>query len=285
MERKSLPVLLSFAAIIGISGIMLAYSGFSGGTSGMISGPSRPPQLEQTIVTKVIDGDTVIVEGGESVRLLGMDSDEKGYPCFTPAKKRMEELVLGKQVYLERDLEDRDIYGRLLRYIFLVDRNICLQMVKEGLAVARFPEENAKYRQEIAAAEKYAQESHVGCKWGGNAYQEPDAPASQPAAQAASTGGAVQACDAWRYIGKEMVVEGRVVQGTKSRTSTVFLNFGDSYPDNCFTAVIFSSDSGSFPENPQSYYSGRTVRVTGLIKEYQGKPEIILEKAGQIETI
>jgi micrococcal nuclease len=275
MEWKSLPVLLSLAAILGVAAI-LAYPGLSGGISGMISGSGQPAQLEQTIVTKVIDGDTVIVEGGSSVRLLGIDTDEKGYPCFTPAKKRMEELVLGKQVYLERDLEDRDIYGRLLRYIFLGDRNICLQMVKEGFAVARFPEENAKYRQEIVAAEKYAQESQVGCKWGGNAYKEPDVQA---------TAGAIQACDAWKYIGKEMTVEGRVVQGTKSRTSTVFLNFGDSYPDNCFTAVIFSSDLGSFPENPQAYYSGRTVRVTGLIKEYQGKPEIILEKAGQIESI
>jgi len=276
MEWKALLVILSFAAILGIACI-LVYSGSFEGISGMISGSGQPAQLEQTVVTKVIDGDTVIVEGGESVRLLGMDTDEKGYPCFTPAKKRMEELVLGKQVMLEKDLEDKDQYGRLLRYVFLDGRNICLQMVEEGFAVARFPEENAKYRNEIVAAEKYAQENGIGCKWGGNAYTGADA--------AASTSGAVQACDAWKYIGKEMAVEGKVVQGTMSRKGTVFLNFGDSYPEHCFNAVIFSSDLGSFPENPQAYYSGRTVRVTGLIKEYQGKPEMILEKAGQIETI
>ena len=283
MEWKVLLVILSFAAILGIA-CMLVYSGSFGGISGMISGSGQPSQLEQTIVTKVIDGDTVIVEGGESVRLLGMDTDEKGYPCFTPAKKRMEALVFGKQVMLEKDLEDKDQYGRFLRYVFLEERNICLQMVEEGFAVARFPEENAKYRQEIVAAEKYAQENGIGCKWGGNAYKEPDGKAGA-ASQSTQAAGAIQACDAGKYIGKEMAVEGKVVQGTKSRTGTVFLNFGDSYPDNCFTAVIFSSDLGSFPESPQSYYSGRTVRVTGMIKEYQGKPEIILEKAGQIETI
>ena len=53
-------------------------------------------------VTKVIDGDTVIAEG-ESIRLLGIDADEKGYPCYSAAKMRIEELVLGKEVYLESD--------------------------------------------------------------------------------------------------------------------------------------------------------------------------------------
>lgn len=118
-----------------------------------------------TIVTKVIDGDTVVVEGGWHVRLLGMDADEKGYPCYDPARIRLEDLVLAKQVRLEKDVSDVDQYGRCLRYIFSGGTNIDVQLVKEGLAVARFYEPDVKYKTEISTAEQYAQQNKIGCKW------------------------------------------------------------------------------------------------------------------------
>jgi len=120
---------------------------------------------DNTIVTKVIDGDTIVVEGGYHIRLLGMDADEKGYPCYEPAKTRLEDLVLSKQVRLEKDKTDLDQYGRCLRYIFLGNTNVDVQLVKEGLAIARFYEPDVKYKAEITAAEKYAQEGKIGCKW------------------------------------------------------------------------------------------------------------------------
>ncbi|CAD7767192.1 MAG: hypothetical protein DNFNHJIP_00599 [Candidatus Argoarchaeum ethanivorans] len=39
----------------------------------------------------------------------------------------------------------------------------------------------------------------------------------------------------------------------------------------------------NFPENPQDYYEGKTVRVSGEIEDYEGTPEIILEDSSQIE--
>ena len=122
---------------------------------------------ENTIVTKVIDGDTVVVEGGYHVRLLGIDADEKGYPCYDQAKTRLEDLILAKQVALEKDKTDVDQYGRCLRYIFVNGKNVDVQLVGEGLAVARFYQPNVKYRSEIAEAEKQAQQNKVGCKWSG----------------------------------------------------------------------------------------------------------------------
>ena len=121
----------------------------------------------QTIVTKVIDGDTVVVEGGYHVRLLGMDADEKDYPCYEPAKVRLENLVLGKSVVLEKDKTDVDQYGRCLRYVIVGNINVDVQLVKEGLAVARFYAPDVKYKTEIVEAEKQAQISEIGCKWGG----------------------------------------------------------------------------------------------------------------------
>jgi len=114
-------------------------------------------------VSKIIDGDTVIIEG-ESVRLLGMDADEKGYPCWKAAKQRIEELVLNKQVDViaEKNV-NKDQYKRYLRYLFMNETNIDLQLVKEGLAVART--EDSSYAQEFIDAEKIAREDKIGCKW------------------------------------------------------------------------------------------------------------------------
>lgn len=123
---------------------------------------------ENSFATKVIDGDTIVVEGGYHVRLLGMDADEKGYPCYEPAKTRLENLILGKQITLEKDVSDTDQYGRCLRYIFLGSGNIDVQLVKEGLAVARFYEPDVKYKTEISQAEKEAIAGKIGCKWSQN---------------------------------------------------------------------------------------------------------------------
>jgi micrococcal nuclease len=132
------------------------------------AGNVSPIISENKIVTKVIDGDTVVVEGGYHVRLLGMDADEKGYPCYEPAKKRLEDLVLGKMVNLVKDKTDLDQYGRLLRYIFLDNKNIDEQLVIEGLAVARFYEPDTKYKSEISQAEQQAISGKIGCKWSKN---------------------------------------------------------------------------------------------------------------------
>ncbi len=117
------------------------------------------------VVTKVIDGDTIVVEGGITVRLLGIDSDEKGYPCYSAAKERLEQLVLGKVVSLEASKADLDQYGRSLRYVFLGSQNTSVLLVSEGLAVARFFPDNEIYREEITRAENEAKTAKRGCKW------------------------------------------------------------------------------------------------------------------------
>ncbi|MHA1285651.1 MAG: thermonuclease family protein, partial [Promethearchaeota archaeon] len=63
-----------------------------------------------------------------------------------------------------------------------------------------------------------------------------------------------------------------------------FLNFHKNWK-RYFTAVIFASDFHKFPPNPEDYYLNKGVKVYGLIKEYQGKPEIILKSPEQIKVI
>lgn len=233
------------------------------------------------LVTKILDGDTVIIEGGHPVRLLGIDADEKGYPCYEPAKEKLEELVLNKEVYLEADKEDRDQYQRYLRYLILDGENINSKLVREGFAIARFSPENTKYKEEIINAEKEAKENKIGCKWGENQAKVTE----ETVLPLSSIDDAIDACNAGNYIGKEKIVAGKIVDGYKSKTNTVFLNFEKPYPNQCFTAVIFSSNLINFPENLQSFYEGKIVKVKGVIKEYQGKPEIILNERSQIEIV
>jgi micrococcal nuclease len=246
-----------------------------------------PPEV---LVTKVIDGDTIIVEGGYNVRLLGIDADESGYPCYQPAKLRLEELILNKKVKLEKDVTDLDQYKRCLRYVFLNDQNINLELVKEGLAVAIFYEPDLKYKEEISLAEKGAIENKVGCKWSSfvkaseEKYSEEKINFSWGKLTPEMTGlKVVSACQAGNYYGKEMIVEGKVVATYRSKTNTIFLNFEKPYPNQCFSAVIFSSDQYKFVQNPEKYYDQKTLRIRGKIQEYQGKPEIILTDPSQIE--
>ncbi len=154
-KRKSL--LLLFILVLGIVFLKI----FKTPSPGVQS--CKVPSV--VIVTKVIDGDTVIVEGGYSVRLLGIDTDERGEPCYEEAKEYLEDLVLGREVRLERDEEDVDKYGRCLRYIFVDGKNVNLELVRKGLAVARFYLPNVKYHKEITNAEEMAIKEKIGCKW------------------------------------------------------------------------------------------------------------------------
>jgi micrococcal nuclease len=240
------------------------------------------------LVTKIIDGDTFLIEGGYSVRILGIDADERDHPCYEAAKNRLEELILNKEVKLEKGTADKDQWCRYLRYVFLNDKNIGLALVKEGLAVARFSTEDIKYQKEIAGAEEWAKENKIGCKW----LPENLITASEKTSNlqwekltSELTGlKVISACEAKNYYGKEMIIEGKIANTYRSKTNTVFLNFEKSYPNHCFTAVIFKSDQVNFSSAPEKYYANKVVRLRGEIKEYQGKPEIILKTPSQIEV-
>ena len=244
------------------------------------------------IATKIIDGDTFLIEGGYSVRVLGIDADERGYPCYEAAKTGLEELILNKEVRLEEGKEDLDQWCRYLRYVFLGSQNISLELVKEGLAVARSSPEDVKYRDEVALAEREAKDNKVGCKWSVYAKASADKSSDEKVVfqweklTTEKLGFDVAgACLAGKYLGRELIVEGKVADTYHDlKSNTVFLNFEKPYPNQCFTGVIFSSDLYKFVQNPEDYYLNKTVRIMGEVKEYQGRPEIILETPNQIEV-
>ncbi len=117
------------------------------------------------LVTGVVDGDTITIEGGQRVRLLGIDTRERGEPCYQEAKEYLTNLVKMKDVELEADKEDKDRYGRLLRYVWINGTDVDLEILKPGLAVALIIEPNGKYKDQYIKAEKEARTNKVGCLW------------------------------------------------------------------------------------------------------------------------
>lgn len=89
--------------------------------------------------------------------------------------------------------------------------------------------------------------------------------------------------DTSKYVGKSVVVEGTVSEVHHAASGKVtFIDMGGQYPDNTFAGVIFSDDAGKFPDVDS--LEGKTVDVTGTIKLYQGRTEIILNNAAQIKA-
>lgn len=98
----------------------------------------------------------------------------------------------------------------------------------------------------------------------------------------------VEASEASRFVGTSRAVVGTVA-GTKHDASKqgrpTFLDIDYPYPNNVLTVVIFDNDRKKFPAPPETLFSGKRIRVTGLIKEYKGKPEVVVSQPNQIEIL
>ncbi|MEZ5373880.1 MAG: lamin tail domain-containing protein [Microthrixaceae bacterium] len=125
----------------------------------------RPESAEVATVIEVTDGDTlrVRVDGAEErVRLIGIDTPERGECLADRARQRVVQLVASGEVGLEPDTTDRDQYGRLLRYVHAGDAFVNETLVSEGLAIARrYPPDTAR-AEGLEAAQDAAERHGVG---------------------------------------------------------------------------------------------------------------------------
>ncbi len=102
---------------------------------------------ETFLVKRVVDGDTIELENKEKVRYIGINTPESVDPrrkveCFgKEASIYDKELVEGKRVRLVKDVSDRDMYGRLLRFVYLEDGTFVNEvLIREGYAfVSTYP--------------------------------------------------------------------------------------------------------------------------------------------------
>ncbi|HWM73994.1 MAG TPA: thermonuclease family protein [Nocardioides sp.] len=121
--------------------------------------PTEPEDQPRTyVVSRIVDGDTLELGNGETVRLVGIDAPETGACGHERAADDLARLVLDKAVLLGESDEDRDRYGRLLRYIDIGSQDAGLRLIKNGVAIARYDSRDGygfhpRERQYIAADE------------------------------------------------------------------------------------------------------------------------------------
>jgi micrococcal nuclease len=121
----------------------------------------------KTLVTvaRVIDGDTFELANGKKVRLLGVDAPERNQYFYDEAREKLKELVENKNVYLEADVTNSDSTGRLLRYVFVGNTFVNLELVKQGFANVYIVSPNEKYSSQLLEAEEFARKNKLGI-WG-----------------------------------------------------------------------------------------------------------------------
>ncbi len=103
------------------------------------------------VVERVIDGDTIVING-TSVRMLGINTPERGERYYSEAKDFLNTLVLNKTVSLKFGKDKLDKYGRTLAYVFLGNAPINRRMIEEGFANYYFPSGKDGYYEEFVEA-------------------------------------------------------------------------------------------------------------------------------------
>ena len=280
-------------------------------------------------IVRVIDGDTLALSKGETVRLIGVDTPELHHPELPvqrfaqEAHEFLQSMAEGAECRLEfEDGNRRDSYGRLLAYVYVEDKMLNEEILRRGYGYA-YTRFTFSRMAEFIAMERDARERRYGL-WnysltdGGvtrlvtgydnlnmegrreldkllqnlvKKYPSDSAPPSHDGTPAIAGGFNTDSPkpenvgwrDASGYYGKHVTVEGRIVASHNSG-KVCLLNFHKDYK-RYLTAVIFSGSFTMFPPNPEKYYLNKVVRVTGRVKEYKGKPEIILNNPEQITVL
>jgi len=134
------------------------------------------------LVTRVIDGDTIELEGVGRVRLIGVDTPERGEECFEEASAYLEQRVGGQTVRYRYQQERTDRYDRALLDIFRGGELVNLDIAQAGWGQELTIAPNDRYARRIAAAEQDARAEPRG-RWAGcvEEPQPPPEPEPEPA--------------------------------------------------------------------------------------------------------
>jgi len=130
-----------------------------------------PSDVSSVVVQRVVDGDTVRLSDGRSVRLIGLNTPELGKqgrsdePFAVAARKRLEALVAesGGRVGLRLGAQEKDHYGRTLAHLYSVSgASLEAQMLAEGLGFQVAVAPNVDLVDCQQAAERSARQARTG---------------------------------------------------------------------------------------------------------------------------
>ncbi len=233
-----------------------------------------PSKTKEVLVKTVIDGDTIVVQGGKKVRYIGVDTPEFGEPLYEEARSRNISLVGGRYVELRIcEEEPRDRYGRVLAWVYVDGQLVDEILLEEGLArvFTKSPCVGEKL-DELKAYERKARLEGIGIWKVDEKRVEKNLPTITPD-------------KARLFVGREVRVEGKVVDVYKGR-GAVFINFGRDYRRD-FSAVVLGKYLYRFDARgiDPDIYKGRRIAVEGKVELYRGRVEIVVRDPQQIEIL
>jgi micrococcal nuclease len=218
-------------------------------------------------VREVIDGDTIVLDNGEKVRYVGLDTPEADEPLYIDAKARNAVLVQGRHVsVLVCGAEPRDKYGRVLAWVTSGGVPVNETLVKEGLArIMTIPPCGLVRAREFKALEDEARAKKLGI-WG--------TIASKRLAMD------IIPMEAHRYVGQKVRLRG-IVRSVLPWGRTWYLEFRSS---NGFRAVILPKAVDEYELRGLDIldYRDKEVEITGVVTMRDGLPEMLVESPSSI---
>lgn len=91
-----------------------------------------------------------------------------------------------------------------------------------------------------------------------------------------------------QHVGDSVTVTGPVLDGRfleRSQNAPTFLNVGEKYPNQLLTLVVWGYSRPNFKESPELFYKLKTVKVSGKVELYRGKPQIVLYSDKQVTLL
>ncbi|TKW62060.1 MAG: hypothetical protein DI628_05430 [Blastochloris viridis] len=228
------------------------------------------PKVFSGYVVRVIDGDTLVLEGDRRVRLLDINTPEMNYETGKPepyaqdATDALRRMVFGQYVTVETGRKAKDGYGRWLGHVYMRTANggsawVNGTLVREGYAHIYSFADNALYTDELGAYEAIARANKRGL-W------------NLPEWQVRK----VDDCCARADIGTFKLVEGTIRSAAHVKRNSggrTYLNFGKNWKTD-FTVMISDSDRKWFKkagiDDIIGHYKGKTVRVHGFLQPVNG---------------
>jgi micrococcal nuclease len=142
------------------------------GRNAKAASPRLSPTGGLAKVVAVLDGDTIVISGGDKVRYAGLNTPETHHPdklpeyCGEEAFEANRRLVAGKAVRLEFDGRRRDKYGRLLAYVYVENLLVNAELIRQGYAQVSTYKDNQRYHEEFERLQQNAIAARRGL-WGG----------------------------------------------------------------------------------------------------------------------
>lgn len=229
-------------------------------------------------VVAVTDGDTVILDNGDKLRLIGLQApklplgrpDFEAWPLADEAKAVLEELSLGQMVEVRFGGARQDRHGRVLGHMFVGDDEVWAQdaMLRAGMARVYSFSDNRSCLEALYQAEAVARAENAGI-WSDGFYAIAQADRPQTILE---------------LEGEYGLVEGRVLNADLSGPR-VYLNFGRDW-DSDFTAVIERSALRLFEADGADplMLEDALVRVRGWVENWNG-PRIEITHPEQVEVL